>query len=376
MFSITVYSLCTALIISNLFFVLFIILAHSKKILLQTSLLPFKIIGILILVRLFVPLENRHTEVISSYDVFPMILDILQYPLFDIRGYHVKLGMLLMLIWIAVSAILLFRKFKSYRTFVIGCSGETMRCDKKTAAILEEVKTSNGYHFQTTLIVDRCFDSIMEFGFFKQTILLPDVPYSEKELRYILHHELEHFANKTNWIKLLITMIEVLFWWNPLVYMFRNAYSHLLEIYCDYSISKEFKQWEKLEYLECLLREAKREYTIRMQGARREVFYVNNFAFGSHLKQRFEVLLDRKKNYILEIVLGIVMLICFFYSYSFVIQPGYTPPSVNLSGFIQQEYDIRYEEEQYVVYVGDEVFAEFATKEQMEDVGFVTMEGF
>uniref|UniRef100_UPI0037359901 hypothetical protein n=1 Tax=Anaerotignum sp. TaxID=2039241 RepID=UPI0037359901 len=61
---------------------------------------------------------------------------------------------------------------------------------------------------------------------------------------------------------------------------------------------------------------------------------------------------------------------------SFVIQPGYTPPSVNLSGFIQQEYDIRYEEEQYVVYVGDEVFAEFATKEQMEDVGFVTMEGF
>lgn len=376
MFSITGYSLCTALIVSNLFFILFILLANSKKILLQSSLIPFKVIGILILVRMFVPLENGHTEVIPSYDVFPVILNVLQRPLFDIGDYHVKLGILLMLIWITVSVLLLIHKFKSYRTFVIGCSGGTMRCDKKMADILEEVKAANGYHFPTTLIVDKCFDSIMEFGFFKQTILLPDVSYSEKELRYILHHELEHFANKTNWIKLLITIIEVLFWWNPLVYVFRNACSHLLEIYCDYSISKDFKQWEKLEYLECLLQEAKREYSIRAQGAKRDVFYINNFAFGSHLKQRFEVLLDRKRNYMFEIVLGIVMLIGFFYSYSFVIQPGYAPPAVNLSDFTQQEYDIRYQNGKYFVYVGDEVLVEYETKEAMEKSGFVSKEDF
>ena len=140
MFSITGYSLCTALIVSNLFFILFILLANSKKILLQSSLIPFKVIGILILVRMFVPLENGHTEVIPSYDVFPVILNVLQRPLFDIGDYHVKLGILLMLIWITVSVILLIHKFKSYRTFVIGCSGETMRCDKKTADILEDVK--------------------------------------------------------------------------------------------------------------------------------------------------------------------------------------------------------------------------------------------
>lgn len=111
------------------------------------------------------PLENGHTEVIPSYDVFPVILNVLQRPLFDIGDYHVKLGILLMLIWITVSVILLIHKFKSYRTFVIGCSGETMRCDKKTADILEDVKAANGYHFPTMLIVDKCFDSIMEFGF-------------------------------------------------------------------------------------------------------------------------------------------------------------------------------------------------------------------
>lgn len=77
-----------------------------------------------------------------------------------------------------------------------------------------------------------------------------------------------------------------------------------------------------------------------------------------------------------EIVLGIVMLIGFFYSYSFVIQPGYAPPAVNLSDFTQQEYDIRYQNGKYFVYVGDEVIAEFKTKEAMEDVGFVSTEGF
>ena len=107
MFSITGYSLCTALIVSNLFFILFILLANSKKILLQSSLIPFKVIGILILVRMFVPLENGHTEVIPSYDVFPVILNVLQRPLFDIGDYHVKLGILLMLIWISVSVLLL-----------------------------------------------------------------------------------------------------------------------------------------------------------------------------------------------------------------------------------------------------------------------------
>lgn len=77
-----------------------------------------------------------------------------------------------------------------------------------------------------------------------------------------------------------------------------------------------------------------------------------------------------------EIVLGIVVLIGFFYSYSFVIQPGYAPPSVNFNDFTQQEYDIRYENGKYFVYVGDVPIAEFETKEAMEDVGFVSMEGF
>lgn len=375
MFAITKYSLWTALIVSNLFSIFFIFLSNSSKVLLKTSWKIFAVIGILLLIRLFIPLEFWYAKEIVSYKIYPKIIDILNHPLFDIRLYHLELRMLLILIWITVSVFLLFHKIKSYRTFVVSFSCETMICEKKMEDILAEVKEINGYSFPTTLIVDKGLDSVMEFGFFRQTILLPDVAYSERELRYILYHELEHFANKTNWIKLFITILEVLFWWNPLVYLFRSACTRLLEIYCDYAISKEFTQEEKLEYLECLIQEAKREYSMRAKNGKGESFYISNFAFGSHLKQRFEVFWDRKRNIALEFVIGIVALISFFYSYSFVFQPGYNPPAVDFDNILQKGYEIRRKEDEYDVYIDGKLFMIFDSEEAMKNSGLYSIGG-
>lgn len=58
------------------------------------------------------------------------------------------------------------------------------------------------------MIVDKNIRTILEFGYFRQIIFLPKAAYTEGELRYIFLHELEHFANKTNWMKLIVMVLE------------------------------------------------------------------------------------------------------------------------------------------------------------------------
>lgn len=366
MFAITVYSLLTALLVGNFFLIFFICLARSNKVLLKTSLRIFGVIGVLLLVRVCAPFEIGFTNEMVSYDVYPKILDILNKSLIVYGSYHIRLKTVLVLIWFIGAFVLLYSKIRFYYTFVRGFRCLSGVSEKKYETVLEEVKSTYHYEFTTTLIVDKNVDSIMEYGFFRQTILLPDVPYSDSELRYILHHELEHFANKTNWMKLFIMILEVLFWWNPLVYLFKNTSSHLLEIYCDRSISKDFSQKEKLEYLECLLQEAKREYAM---SAEKKSYNISNFAFGSQLKQRFHILLEGGRNKLLESVIYVLALGVFILSYNIVIQPGYKPPSVNVDSIVNEEYDIRYEDGKYIVYMGNEPFAVFNTLEEIQRVG-------
>lgn len=368
MFVITIYSVLTAWLVGHFFLILFICLSKSYKIMLQTSLKIFVIIGILLLIRVFIPVEFGFTNAIVSYEIYPTILAILHQPLINCGLYHIELKTILFFIWFIVALFLLYCRIQCYRSYVKKISSLSIKCEKKYERILEDVKETNHYQFPTLLIVNNSIDSIMEFGFFRQTILLPDVSYSEEELKYIFHHELEHFANKTNWIKLFLTILEVLFWWNPFVYLFKNAGAHLLEIYCDTCISKHFSMHEKLEYLECLLQEAKREYAMR---AEKKSDPISNFSFGSQLKQRFYVLLEGRKNKLLEFVICFMVLLIFVLSYSIVIQPGYQPPFTDFNEIIKQGYDIKYENEKYVVYVENEPFATFETKEIMERVGFV-----
>lgn len=157
-----------------------------------------------------------------------------------------------------------------------------------------------------------------------------------------------------------------------MVYLFKNATSHLLEIYCDHSISKRFSEREKLEYLECLLQEAKREYAVR---ARKKSYNISNFSFGSQLKQRFHILLEGGRNKLLESMIYVLVLGVFVLSYSIVIQPGYAPPTVDFNDVWNQEYNIKYEDGKYVVYVENEIFVTFTTKEAMQKAGFIPMEG-
>ena len=83
----TSYSFITAILVSNLFFVFFVCLSKSDKILLHIPLRVFAVFGTALLVKFLFPVEFVHAKVISSFEIFPTIIRIMEKKLFTIGGF-------------------------------------------------------------------------------------------------------------------------------------------------------------------------------------------------------------------------------------------------------------------------------------------------
>ena len=325
----TSYSFITAILVSNLFFVFFVCLSKSDKILLHIPLRVFAVFGTALLVKFLFPVEFVHAKVISSFEIFPTIIRIMEKKLFTIGGFAVQVRWLLLAVWIAGIFCISWSRIHFYRQLIHRFGHLPSVCDERYLKILEEVKKENGYQFETTVIVDGNIQTILEYGYFRQIIFMPNAMYSQDELRYIFLHELEHFANKTNWIKLVVIILECVFWWNPLIYPFRNACSHLLEVYCDSCVSKKMDKREKIAYLGCLIQEMKRESSVLC--SKKKYHFSSQFFWQSNLKQRFSVMMQYERNRKFEIGTYFVVFALFFLSYGFVLQPAYKSPEVDFN---------------------------------------------
>ncbi|MCK9479069.1 MAG: M56 family metallopeptidase [Firmicutes bacterium] len=78
----------------------------------------------------------------------------------------------------------------------------------------------------------------MLIGFFKPTILLPNIEYSNADLSAILAHETAHYKRKDLWYKLLLMFANAVHWFNPLVYAMAYFANKDMELSCDDAVVK------------------------------------------------------------------------------------------------------------------------------------------
>lgn len=364
MIFVTRYSFITAILLSNLFFLFFIGLSRSNRVLLRIPLRVFAVLGAALLVKLLFPIEVESTVEISSFRIYPAIIAFLEKKLFTIGSFTVQVRWLLLAVWMTGMVCIAWSRVRFYRQLVRRFGHLPSNCDERFLEILEEVKQENGYSFETTVIVDKNIRTILEYGYFRQIIFMPKAAYSEGELRYIFLHELEHFANKTNWMKLIIMLLECIFWWNPLVYLFRDACAHLLEVYCDSCVSRKLNKQEKVDYLGCLLQEMKREHAVCCRDP-----FGSQFFRQAHLKQRFAVMMQYERDRKIEKCIYFMIFALLFLSYSIVLQPEYRPPEVDLSIIHDADYVIVPEDGGYMYYLDDEPFIFFRSIEEIEMMG-------
>ena len=109
----------------------------------------------------------------------------------------------------------------------------------KQAKLHKQVNTVNIY------IVDN--DEIYTAGLFNPKIIIGKKYLNSTFTDSIIKHELQHIKNKDQFWLLLITFIQRLLWWNPIVYLLAIKSRELLELSCDQACKTQCKdnQYQK-----------------------------------------------------------------------------------------------------------------------------------
>ena len=86
---------------------------------------------------------------------------------------------------------------------------------------------------------------------FFQYILLPKFQMDDEDQQRIILHESIHVSKKHSYDLLFVQMAKIVFWFNPLIYLFENSIREVHEFQADQGVTKSFSH---SEYSRLLLR--------------------------------------------------------------------------------------------------------------------------
>lgn len=119
-------------------------------------------------------------------------------------------------------------------------------------------------------------------GIIHKKIYIPDKSYMEKDLHYILSHEVVHCKEKDTGIKLFAMLVKVLHWFNPFVGLMVRCLEQDIELSCDEIVLEKKSMIERKEYSEIIMSFISPEKLKRLYFSSE---YLNNTKF---IKRRFQ----------------------------------------------------------------------------------------
>jgi bla regulator protein BlaR1 len=108
--------------------------------------------------------------------------------------------------------------------------------DQKTLELFEECKERMGVQTLVGLIPSARIKSPALFGFVRPRLLLPTAMVEEagqEEMRYVFLHELAHLKHRDIYLGWLTSLLQILHWFNPLVWFAFHRMRADRELSCD-----------------------------------------------------------------------------------------------------------------------------------------------
>jgi len=136
--------------------------------------------------------------------------------------------------------------------------------DKEMLSLLSSCKAEVGVKSNILLGSSILVKTPMMVGFFKPLIICPAGKISLEHMRYVMLHELTHHKNKDIKINLIMTLFQLLYWFNPLVYII-SKHMHLdRELACDASVLEILPRRFHIDYGKTLLNFVNRQSSSRV----------------------------------------------------------------------------------------------------------------
>lgn len=186
-------------------------------------------------------------------------------------------------VWAAGCGAMLVYYLAAYFLFRHGMMKRSRECtDKCILAALTRIGWGMGLNRLPELrIVSEAGTGPFTAGIFHNMIFLPDREYREKDLQYILRHELTHCAGRDTQVKLLFVLVNAVHWFNPLAWLMRVMVNQDLELACDEKVLAECSGKERSEYGELLMS------CIQRGGAGGQAFSTGYIQGVRFIKRRF-----------------------------------------------------------------------------------------
>lgn len=129
----------------------------------------------------------------------------------------------------------------------------------------------------------------MTIGLFNKKIILSNEVLEENQYEIILKHELFHIKNKDIEYKFLLLVLNCIYWFNPIIYMFTNQVDEILELNCDEYVLKNQNQIYRVEYAKTLLSQ------IEKNRSKQYKFSMNFANRRKNIMRRFSNIVDKSK---------------------------------------------------------------------------------
>lgn len=321
---ITFFSVCMTVLWSSVLIVLFWLLRKRDVLLNIYSVSGILLFYVFCVVRMLVPIELPWTREVSGGRLYNGAYGILRSEI--IEGIPFSFMNLLLLIWVAGTVLILTRFLVSYFGIIKTLKRYPVLKEERVSRIMAEL--SKGKKVKPKVIRTSAVRVPCCIGVFQKVIILPDKTYSGEKLYYILLHEYSHLENNDSLLKILVSILCAVYWWNPIILLLRNDLCQILEIRCDGKISGKVETSARGDYLRVLLEEFKNVDDTEGKGFHQVVIPL----FEDHsikILERFQLVANGRNRSVHsgQIAAFFLSAALLLFSYSFIVQTRYEVPT-------------------------------------------------
>ncbi|TKC20148.1 BlaR1 family beta-lactam sensor/signal transducer [Robertmurraya kyonggiensis] len=157
----------------------------------------------------------------------------------------------LVAIWIVGVLITSFMTFHAWLSIHKIKRNSIVIRDEKYLLLFEECRIRLGISKPIKLTLSSLVSSPMTFGLFQTYVVLPkrsEAWLTMKEMEYIFLHELNHYKNRDILVNYVMVFYQIIYWFNPLIWIAFREMRLDREIACDTAVLKSLDTCSHADY--------------------------------------------------------------------------------------------------------------------------------
>ena len=168
----------------------------------------------------------------------------------QVAAYAWAAGMAVLALIILISNVVFMRKVRRNREYVSPGLGE----------LIDQCAAEFGIKQKIKAVQMSEINNVAVCGIFRPKLLISPEAFeglTTQEKRDVILHEMSHIKRKDTLTSLILTMVSVLHWFNPVVWIAFAACRKDIEVMCDSKVLAGMQNWQRKRYAETLFKLAK-----------------------------------------------------------------------------------------------------------------------